>query len=56
MAMRADILRAAARSEAEDDFRRAVAEIRERKDKERMEQRRRQDQQRRDQPDDRPIP
>ncbi len=37
--MRADILRAAARAEAEDDFRRAVRELRERKDKERAEAR-----------------
>ena len=37
--MRADILRAAARSQAEDDFRRAVQELRARKDKEREDQR-----------------
>jgi len=55
MQMRADILRAAARSEAEEDFHRAVAQIRERKDRERTEQRRRDEQQRaRDR--DRPIP
>ncbi|MFI5213645.1 MAG: hypothetical protein ACHQU8_03830 [Gemmatimonadales bacterium] len=52
--MRSDILRAAARAEAEDDFRRAVAEIRERKDRERREQRARDAQQRRD--NDQPIP
>ena len=39
MAMRADLLRAAARAQAEEDFRRAVREIRERKDRERREQR-----------------
>lgn len=39
MAMRADLLRAAARAEAEEDFRRAVRDIRERKDRERREQR-----------------
>ena len=39
MRMRADLLRAAARAEAEEDFRRAVREIRERKDRERREQR-----------------
>lgn len=54
MDMRADILRAAARAEAEDDFRRAVAEIRERKDRERREQRERDAQQQRDH--DQPIP
>lgn len=55
--MRADILRAAARSEAEEDFRRAVAQIRERKDRERQEQRQREEQQRRETRDnDRPIP
>jgi hypothetical protein len=37
--MRADILRAAARAQAEDDFRRAVRELRARKDKERDEER-----------------
>jgi hypothetical protein len=37
--MRADILRAAARAQAEDDFRHAVQELRARKDKEREEQR-----------------
>lgn len=57
MDMRADILRAAARSEAEDDFRRAVAQIRERKDRERREQRLREEQQRqRDRANDAPIP
>ena len=58
MQMRADILRAAARSEAEDDFRRAVAQIRERKDRERREQREQERARRqREQPtDDRPIP
>jgi hypothetical protein len=54
MDMRADILRAAARAEAEDDFRRAVAQIRERKDRERREQRERDARERRD--NDRPIP
>ena len=54
MDMRADILRAAARAEAEDDFRRAVAQIRERKDRERREERERRDRERRD--SDRPIP
>lgn len=54
MDMRADILRAAARAEAEDDFRRAVAQIRERKDRERREDRERRDRERRD--GDRPIP
>jgi hypothetical protein len=54
MDMRADILRAAARAEAEDDFRRAVAQIRERKDRERREQRERDARQRRD--NDQPIP
>ena len=39
MRMRADLLRAAARAEAEDDFRRAVRDIRERKDRERRDQR-----------------
>jgi hypothetical protein len=39
MAMRADILRAAARAQAEDDFRQAVRDIRARKQKERDEQR-----------------
>ena len=38
MAMRADILRAAARAQTEEDFRAAVQEIRERKDKEHQEQ------------------
>ena len=51
--MRAEILRAAARSEAEDDFRRAVAQIRERRERERAEQRERERQQR--QRDERPI-
>lgn len=36
MEMRGDILRAAARAQAEDDFRRAVRELRARKDKERQ--------------------
>lgn len=57
MAMRADILRAAARAEAEDDFRRAVERIRERKDRERREQRQREDEERRRNRDhDRPLP
>jgi hypothetical protein len=57
MDMRADILRAAARSEAEDDFRRAVAQIRERKDRERREQRAKQDADRqRTRDNDGPIP
>lgn len=38
MAMRADILRAAARAQTEEDFRQAVREIRERKEKEHQEQ------------------
>ena len=38
MAMRADILRAAARAQTEDDFREAVREIRARKEKEHQEQ------------------
>lgn len=46
MAMRADILRAAARSEAEDDFRRAVQSIRERRQRERDEQRAREQRER----------
>jgi hypothetical protein len=54
MDMRADILRAAARAEAEEDFRRAVAQIRARKDRERREQRDRDSRERRD--GDRPIP
>ena len=37
--MRADIMRAAARAEAEDDFKQAVRDIRARKDRERREQR-----------------
>jgi len=41
MDMRSEILRAAARSEAEEDFRRAVERIRERRQRERDEQRRR---------------
>ena len=53
--MRADLLRAAARAEAEEDFRRAVARIRERKDRERQEQRRRDEEQRR-RDNDRPLP
>jgi hypothetical protein len=40
-AMRADIMRAAARAQAEDDFRRAVKQIRERNDRERAERRER---------------
>lgn len=57
MDMRADILRAAARSEAEDDFRRAVAKIRERRDRERTEQRQREAAERlRNRDGDRPIP
>jgi hypothetical protein len=40
--MRADILRAAARAQQEDDFRAAVRALRERKDKERQEERARQ--------------
>ena len=57
MDMRADILRAAARSEAEDDFRRAVAKIRERRDRERAEQRAREEADRqRNRDNDRPIP
>lgn len=40
-AMRAEIMRAAARAEGEDEFRRAVREIRERVDREREERRRR---------------
>jgi len=39
--MRADMLRAAARAQTEDDFRRAVRDIRARKDRERREQRER---------------
>jgi hypothetical protein len=54
MDMRSDILRAAARAEAEADFRRAVAEIRERKDRERREQRERDARDRR--ATDAPIP
>lgn len=38
MQMRGDILRAAARAQAEDDFRKAVRDLRARKDKERQEQ------------------
>jgi hypothetical protein len=49
-AMRADIMRAAARAQAEDDFRRAVQQIRERTQRERRER------QRERQPDERPIP
>jgi hypothetical protein len=57
MDMRADILRAAARSEAEDDFRRAVVKIRERRDRERAEQRAREESDRqRSRDNDRPIP
>lgn len=52
--MRSDILRAAARAEAEDDFRRAVASIRERKDRERREQKRKEDEDHRR--NDAPIP
>ena len=54
MDMRSDILRAAARAEAEDDFRRAVSQIRERKDRERREEHERRDREKRD--SDRPIP
>ena len=49
-AMRADIMRAAARAQAEDDFRRAVQQIRERTQRERRER------QRERLPDERPIP
>lgn len=57
MDMRADILRAAARSEAEDDFRRAVIKIRARRDQERAEQRARDEAERqRNRDGDRPIP
>jgi hypothetical protein len=57
MDMRADILRAAARSEAEDDFRRAVAKIRERRDRERAEERARAEADRqRGRDSDKPIP
>lgn len=49
-AMRADIMRAAARAQAEDDFRRAVQQIRERAQRERRER------QRERLPDERPIP
>jgi len=57
MDMRADILRAAARSEAEDDFRRAVAKIRERRDRERAEERQRAESDRqRTRDNDQPIP
>ncbi len=45
MEMRGDILRAAARAQAEDDFRRAVRDLRARKDKERQEQQQNQPQQ-----------
>jgi hypothetical protein len=56
MQMRGEILRAAARSEAEDDFRRAVEQIRERRDRERREQRERQPSERdRTNDRDRPI-
>jgi hypothetical protein len=44
MEMRADILRAAARSQAEDDFRQAVRDIRTRKQKEHDEERAREHQ------------
>ena len=55
--MRADILRAAARAEAEDDFRRAVSQIRERKDRERRERRIREEAERqRNRDNDRPLP
>jgi len=55
--MRGEILRAAARSEAEDDFRRAVQQIRERRDRERREERQRLQQQRDQQhPDDQDRP
>jgi hypothetical protein len=53
MRMRADLLRAAARAEAEEDFRRAVEQIRERRDRERREQR---EQEQRDRERERPIP
>jgi hypothetical protein len=46
MEVRADILRAAARAEAEDDFRRQVRAIRERRDRERQERREREQRQR----------
>ncbi len=55
MRMRADLLRAAARSEAEDDFRRAVEQIRERRDRERREARERQQERERTNDRDRPI-
>ena len=56
MQMRADLLRAAARSEAEDDFRRAVQQIRERRDRERREERERRERERQRTDDrDRPI-
>lgn len=42
MAMRADILRAAARAQTEEDFRRQVREIRERKEKEHQEEQQKQ--------------
>jgi len=57
MRQRADILQAASRAEAEEDFRRAVKEIRERRDRERREQREREERDRQragDQPQ--PIP
>lgn len=57
MRMRADLLRAAARSEAEEDFRRAVNQIRERRDRERREQLERRERERQRTDDrDRPIP
>lgn len=56
MRMRADLLRAAARSEAEDDFRRAVSQIRERRDRERREEiERREGERQRTNDRDRPI-
>ena len=55
MRQRADILQAAARAEAEEDFRRAVKEIRERRDRERREQRER-EQRDRERTGDQPQP
>lgn len=56
MEMRAEILRAAARAEAEDDFNRAVQGVRERWRREREERRAREDEQRRQAGTDRPNP
>lgn len=56
MEMRADLLRAAARAEAEDDFRRAVQQIRARRDRERQEQRERERRRRQAEGGDQPIP